>query len=50
MWYFVWIFGIGLVLVFGIINVMWLEVNYVFGCCKVEEIYECFVSVCVVEK
>lgn len=25
MWYFTWIFGVGLALAFGIINVMWLE-------------------------
>lgn len=26
MWYFSWIFGIGVVLLFGIVNVMWFEV------------------------
>ena len=31
MWYFAWILGVGLALAFGIINVMWLEANYVFG-------------------
>lgn len=31
MWYFLWIFGIGVVFGFGIINVMWLEVE-VFLC------------------
>ena len=28
MWYFTWILGIGVALAFGIINVMWLEVEY----------------------
>jgi cyd operon protein YbgT len=27
MWYFTWILGIGVALGFGIINVMWLEIN-----------------------
>ncbi|HTH61459.1 MAG TPA: cytochrome bd-I oxidase subunit CydX [Paraburkholderia sp.] len=27
MWYFSWILGIGVALGFGIINVMWLEIN-----------------------
>jgi len=27
MWYFSWILGIGVALGFGIINVMWLDVN-----------------------
>lgn len=27
MWYFTWILGIGVALGFGIINVMWLEMN-----------------------
>lgn len=27
MWYFAWILGIGCALAFGIINVMWLEVD-----------------------
>jgi len=27
MWYFSWILGIGVALGFGIINVMWLEMN-----------------------
>ena len=27
MWYFSWILGIGVALGFGIINVMWLELN-----------------------
>jgi cyd operon protein YbgT len=31
MWYFTWILGLGLALAFGIINVMWLESNYIFG-------------------
>jgi len=31
MWYFAWILGIGLALAFGIINVMWLEANYMLG-------------------
>lgn len=31
MWYFAWILGVGLALAFGIINVMWLELNYGFG-------------------
>lgn len=31
MWYFTWILGLGCALAFGIINVMWLEANYVFG-------------------
>ncbi len=31
MWYFTWILGLGLALAFGIINVMWLEANYMGG-------------------
>ena len=31
MWYFTWILGLGLALAFGIINVMWLESNYISG-------------------
>lgn len=31
MWYFTWILGLGLAVSFGIINVMWLEADYVFG-------------------
>ncbi len=31
MWYFTWILGLGLALAFGIINVMWLESQYVLG-------------------
>ncbi|MCC7006350.1 MAG: cytochrome bd-I oxidase subunit CydX [Ottowia sp.] len=31
MWYFTWILGLGLALAFGVINAMWLEVNYAFG-------------------
>jgi cyd operon protein YbgT len=27
MWYFSWILGVGVALGFGIINVMWLEMN-----------------------
>jgi len=31
MWYFAWVLGVGLALAFGIINVMWLEANYMLG-------------------
>ncbi|HKA45270.1 MAG TPA: cytochrome bd-I oxidase subunit CydX [Burkholderiales bacterium] len=31
MWYFAWILGVGFALAFGIINVMWLEANYMLG-------------------
>jgi cyd operon protein YbgT len=31
MWYFTWILGIGAALAFGIINVMWLESEYMTG-------------------
>lgn len=31
MWYFSWILGIGVALGFGIINVMWLEMNGKFA-------------------
>ena len=27
MWYFTWILGLGVALAFGIINVMWLELE-----------------------
>lgn len=28
MWYFAWMLGVGLAMAFGIINVMWLEAEY----------------------
>jgi cyd operon protein YbgT len=31
MWYFTWVLGLGLALAFGIINVMWLEADYMLG-------------------
>jgi len=37
MWYFAWILGVGLALAFGIINVMWLEANYMQGDLKEDD-------------
>jgi cyd operon protein YbgT len=33
MWYFTWILGVSLAMAFSIINVMWLEAEYL---CKIE--------------
>lgn len=31
MWYFTWILGVLLACAFGIINVMWLEIDHAFS-------------------
>ena len=42
MWYFAWILGVGFALAFGIINVMWLDANYLLGDLDEDETRERF--------